>query len=493
MVLERWACVTKISKSEVSYRDEGSMVNGQFRGNAPFDINAFHPFGPGPVNIGQKVGLLCLNLFIFFSFSRILDLTLSSLRLPMIFGFLTAAVLLFDGGFPRSLSSNITRSLMAFTVWASIGLPFSYWRTGTLNELKDTWLKTMLVCLAIAGLITTYKRMRTMLFTMASAFGMATLLLMVFGIYSGEDSRLCLPIGELANSNQVALAMMLGLPLSWLVVGDKTRMKVVRFAFALATPLMLRVILRTGSRAALIALMVMFLGLVLSVSFLSKVKLLVAGAAIFLIAFGILPNVLKARYSTLISDQVVFGDDVSYDVQASARLSAVSRKDLLKAGFIMTARNPIFGVGMGNFAAAANERSLAELRHMNWSVSHNSYLQLSSETGILGLLLYAMSMVFAWRATRFVTKRAQISPEWAELARIALCLRLGLLGLFVLMFFGSIAYESYYPCFAGLVVSLEWCTKQLLQTEAAAMAPVRQPAMGVKPRLARGHSQPLPV
>jgi O-antigen ligase len=238
----------------------------------------------------------------------------------------------------------------------------------------------------------------------------------------------------------------------------------------------------------------MFLVGFLSVSFLSKVKLLVAGAVIALIGFSFLPGVLKARYSTMVSDDVVYGDDVTSDIQESARLSSGSRKELLKGGVILTAKNPLFGVGMGNFAAASNERSLLEKRHQDWSVSHNSYVQLSSETGVPGLIFYALAMAFAWLRTGFVIKRANVSTEWGELSRVALCLRLGLVGLFVLMFFGSIAYENYFPCFAGLAVALEWASRQLLIKESAAVPSIQaRPLTGLNPRLARRQNQPLPV
>ena len=171
----------------------------------------------------------------------------------------------------------------------------------------------------------------------------------------------------------------------------------------------------------------------------------------------------------------------------------MSRKELLKGGIIMTLKNPLFGVGMGNFAAASNERSLLEHNHTDWSVSHNSYVQLSSETGVPGLIFYAMAMVFAWLRTGFVMKRANLSTEWAELARAGLCLRLGLTAVFVLMFFGSIAYQNYFPCFAGLAVALEFSTRQVLRESAAVPAMPVLPSMGLKPRLARGQNQPLPV
>ena len=163
----------------------------------------------------------------------------------------------------------------------------------------------------------------------------------------------------------------------------------------------------------------------------------------------------------------------------------------------MTAKHPIFGVGMGNFAPASNENVKSGQRG-DWGVTHNSYLQISSETGTPGLAFYALAMMLSWYKAKHVRKRAGFGPEWAELARIALGLRVGLLGLLVLMFFGSLAYNFYFPCFAGLVVALEFCSNQLMAKEAAAAAAAaagRTEAVAGGPRkLSRGgYKQPLPA
>jgi hypothetical protein len=79
------------------------------------------------------------------------------------------------------------------------------------------------------------------------------------------------------------------------------------------------------------------------------------------------------------------------------------------------------------------------------------------------------------------------------LARIALGLRAGMLGLFILMFFGCLAYDFYFPCFAGLAVALEWSARNLMKQESVVVPYQRvAPPQDVKPRLPRGH-QPLPV
>jgi hypothetical protein len=58
------------------------------------------------------------------------------------------------------------------------------------------------------------------------------------------------------------------------------------------------------------------------------------------------------------------------------------------------------------------------------------------------------------------------------------------------MFFGSLAYDFYFPCFAGLAVGLEWCAKELMQKDSATA--MRPPSVA-EPKLPRGYKQPLPA
>jgi O-antigen ligase len=441
----------------------------------------FQTLAPAETNLAEKVGVLCLNCFLFFLFSRLLDLLISHLpteHIPMVLGCMTATAVVLTGGIWKTFSSKITYAVTVFTMWVLAGLPFSYWKGGSLNILLDTWAKAILTFFTIAGLINTYKRLRMAMLVLASALVVASLLLLFFGVYVGEEARLVLPIGELANSNQAALVMVLGLPLCLYIVGGEGRSKLTRLLFLGAMPLMLVVMLRTGSRAALIALAVMLVLLFINVSFKAKTQLVAGAFVAIIIGIAFMPHSLRVRYHTLVSDEMIFGDPEEMEVQLSAMRSTQSRRALLGEGIAVTIAHPIFGVGMGNFSAIEAERTRAAKHHADWSVTHNSYLQVSSETGIPGLMFYMAGMIFAWFQTRSIRKRARSHPEWADLAHLSLCLQLGLTALFILMFFGSIAYNFYFPCFAGVTVALERCARQVMQQNTAPAAVSPSPGFG---------------
>jgi|GEM_PF-7051475 len=66
--------------------------------------------------------------------------------------------------------------------------------------------------------------------------------------------------------------------------------------------------------------------------------------------------------------------------------SAVARIELMRAGFVSTIKNPVFGLGLGNFAVTWKD--------VLWNPStHNLFLKVSSETGVPGLILFIAALI----------------------------------------------------------------------------------------------------
>jgi putative inorganic carbon (HCO3(-)) transporter len=127
---------------------------------------------------------------------------------------------------------------------------------------------------------------------------------------------------------------------------------------------------------------------------------------------------------------------------------------LLYSGLKLTARHPIFGVGPGNFPTAHWSEALAEGTRVGWNVTHNTYLQLSSETGIPGLLLFVAFLFNAFRATRRVIKNGAANGH-PELARAGYHLWLSLTGLCAAAFFLSLGYFPAFYVLGAIALSLE--------------------------------------
>jgi hypothetical protein len=114
----------------------------------------------------QNAGFKLLLLFLFFAFSRVLDVTLPSLHLPFILSVIVLLATLATGGLGRVLASPIGRLLLAFTVWMVICVPFSQWKGGSFVLLKEIWLRSLLCFVMVAGLTLTLRQVRAVLLTL---------------------------------------------------------------------------------------------------------------------------------------------------------------------------------------------------------------------------------------------------------------------------------------------------------------------------------------
>lgn len=133
----------------------------------------------------------------------------------------------------------------------------------------------------------------------------------------------------------------------------------------------------------------------------------------------------------------------------SSANGGTGRSDLWKVGLRMVRANPVGGVGVGNFQAVSPDYTLqpgtitrADLIFSAApKVTHNTYLEITAEMGIPGLLLFLSviwsSLACALKAARIWSARGQ--PTMEALARGVV---LGLLGMLVADFFISDMYTK---------------------------------------------------
>jgi O-antigen ligase len=148
------------------------------------------------------------------------------------------------------------------------------------------------------------------------------------------------------------------------------------------------------------------------------------------------------------------------------------RIQVWKRGIGYMLRNPILGVGAGNFPTAEGTISprarAAYTGRWKWSVSHNSYVQVGAELGIPGLLLF---LLMFWRA--FAGLRAvQHGQPRAPPAQLAQTLAACLIGYMVGGFFLSLAYRDLLYVLIALAAGL----RKSLPGVVASPRPVRSVA-----------------
>jgi O-antigen ligase len=430
----------------------------------------------------QRVNFAILIAFLFMIFSRILDLYLYWLHLPGIAYRLVGAFLVITGSFLVAFRDSIGKYMLAFTACFLLSIPFGIWRGGSIQVLTDQWLMSFVVFAATASLISDFGQYVRTTKTIAIAILVLTIISIVLGTM--ENGRLFLERGRFANPNEMAQALLLGMPFWWALYMI-FRSPVSKLAAAGILALMLYVIAETGSRGALISVVVIVAFLFVRASLAGKMKLLVSAAVLLALAVLVLPGGLKARYQTFFSQ-----DDSDAETDASANqsianrsindstmlgsavASANSRKDMLVRSLVITLHHPILGVGPGNFPVEENAMARAEgKRRGAWLGTHNTFTEVSSECGIPALFCYAGIVAVSFRKTYSLYRRTKLYPEFKEIGSHALGLNYSLIAFTITGMFVHAAYTALLPVLAGLTVSLLRTAEPLLPRKPRAPMP----------------------
>jgi O-antigen ligase len=330
--------------------------------------------------------------------------------------------------------------LTAFTIWMILGTPFSVWKGGSVMLLKDTWSRSLLTFFLIAGLVYSLRQCRIIIYTI----GFSIAVIAVTAVFSHtlvEGSRWALPVGTLANPNDLAQYLLVGIPFLWYMSRHRNAaMKLTGYG---GMAVVLFVTAATGSRGGMIAVAIMLLVLFFQVSMSRKIMFVFAAAVLMLALGAMLPDALVMRYNT------IFGSgDQSQINEATA--SADSRFILLKQSLYLTLVNPVFGVGAGQFQAAAKNLADEEGTFTLWRDTHNLFTQVSSETGIPGFFLYIGALGYClvmmyrfWRSSRG-------HPELQDISNPAAAIFMSLVGFSATSFFSSTAYHFSLPVLLGI-------------------------------------------
>jgi len=142
--------------------------------------------------------------------------------------------------------------------------------------------------------------------------------------------------------------------------------------------------------------------------------------------------------------------------------SAMSRLDLWKAGIMITLRNPVslmVGVGGKCFGAATMDYFPATTRGLRGKASHNTYIQVLTELGVLGLAAFLTLVGVTLRDGRRLQKRFRYAAdeEARDLGKMARAIFLTLTAISVIGITHHFAYEWLLYMFIALMV----CLKQM--------------------------------
>jgi O-antigen ligase len=336
--------------------------------------------GAQPSKQRSSFGYQVMLVFSFLYYFRPGDLIpgLGSLHLSKVFGGLAVLALVFGSsrGRPKKMPTEV-KLMLALFLWMVLCIPFAYWRGGSFDVVFWEFSKAVIVLLTLALTVSRTAELRRLIFVQALGVTLMTLVSVVVNVRM--QGRLAgIGDGLLSNPNDLAMNIALNWPLC-LVFLLRARNPLKKVFWALGMLIMIYAVMATYSRAGFLALMLAIVVCLWEFGVKGGRFYMLAAAiicAVFLLV--LVPQNYSKRLGTLV------GKFQQGDLDNG---SAEARKELLADSVKVTALHPLFGVGPGNFP------SYTRL----WRVTHNTYLQFSSECGIPGLLFFLLLMARAFR------------------------------------------------------------------------------------------------
>ena len=423
------------------------------------------------VNPAQQAGFWVLMAYLFLATSRLPEFFTPGLRIPLVLaccGFVAALV---GGGVFRLIRLSVALLYAGLTIWLAMGIPFSLWKGGSIEVFLEDWLKSLLVFVMLVTLIHTSRQALTAIGVIA--WGSLVLVMLAYwrGV-EGPDGRLMLPIGQYSNPNDLAYGLLMAVMFWWYMVANPGRSAVVRILGLGVLAAVFPLLVRTGSRAAMIVVAVALPMLLFQRALAGRLQLFFVGIVLLIAAVAALPSGLRDRYVTFLSPQDAVGSDQPMTgeqralVEAAAG-SAQGRKQLLLDSLKFTFQHTVFGVGVGMFAVAEDQEAVTSGNRGMWRGTHNTYTQLSSEAGIPALIFLVAILVLSFRILRRMEKVVTESrhPHRQQTSAAAAMLRSFLLATSVGLMFIHLAYTPLIPTLVGVVFGLGVCT--LVEVKAA--------------------------
>jgi hypothetical protein len=242
----------------------------------------------------QRLGYVVMVGYLFLIFSRIFDVKFGFLHIPGIAYRVFLVMMLLSRAFLPALRHPIGKAMYFLTFWFFLSIPFSMWKGGSLPVFMEAWLPTFVIFLSVSGMLANFDQCRKAIFIVAYGLFVLALIAVFFG-NTEESGRLFLTHGKFSNPNEMAQALLMGLPLWWLIYRESKSMGK-KVASAGIMFLMLLMISKCGSRGAMITFFVLILMVFVRTSITGKMQVLMSGVAIFAILLALMPGRLMRRY-----------------------------------------------------------------------------------------------------------------------------------------------------------------------------------------------------
>lgn len=326
-------------------------------------------------------------------------------------------------------------------------MPIALSAKDSLDVLLDTYLKVAIIFLLMINLIDTRKRLRQLWkLVIICGTGLATIAVYNYLVgdfavkYQGKGFRIRIggPEGFFGNPNDLAMIFVLLLPLAVSFALSNRGLR--RTAYIASAALLTTGVVVTFSRGGFLGLMATGAVLMWKAGRGNRAISMLAGALILGVFIAMTPISYVNRITSIF--------DQSQDLTGSG----AERRELLARATEVASNHLVVGVGMGNYHSYSLRERLA----------HNSYLEISAELGVAGLIAFLILIFAPLRSLRRLERKAagplfipSLAGRNRETYYMSVTLQAALVGFMVCSFFGSVQYQWFLYFLVAYTVALK--------------------------------------
>jgi len=396
---------------------------------------------------------------------------LQAVRPALIFSILAMAALAFGERRPQlsaALSMPESKRYLFFYLIMIVGVPFAVHKGLAFGGVFQAYLTNVFFFILLVSHIDSVQKLKSFMWMIC----ISTLMYSFFGgiLQSGGGGRFQ-AFGNALDPNDTAFVLLSLFPLClYFVKFDGGLLKKVVAIAAVFSAI--AIILQTGSRGGLLGFGAILLILLLTKAGGIKKSHKILFVVMLMSTFVLMRDKIDVeRYMTL--------SDMSSDYNVS---SDGGRLELWESAIDLSLANPLTGVGVECYPFAHfRARELAGESFLRWQYTHNSFLQVAAEMGLVGFVVFICINL----RTLFTFLRvsngwvASETSEAGELRALAGLMLLGFTGLLVSGFFLSQGYSIFFTLYFALAAALKRIQVGLL-TDKKALVPRAPTTMDVE-------------
>jgi len=364
----------------------------------------------------------------------------------------------------RFFVSPVMVVLVVFAAWMSITLPASIYPSGSFPMWKQV-MKIDFMILVAAMVLTTRRHIMTLAWVLVCSIGVYGVKGGIFTIATGGTHLVWGPPDSfIEGNNELALALVMTIPLMRFLQ-LQVKASLVRHGLTVAMVLCAVAALGTHSRGALLAIVAMAV-----VLWTRTRRKLVSGVALVLLG-GALIAFMPGEWEHRMNSIANYEQDASAQGRINAWWMAWNlAKDLPTGGGFDLYWPPVFA----RYAPVPDDVHAA----------HSIYFQVLGEHGFVGLGLFLLLWIMAWRTAGYLRRTGPLVPATRWTADLGAMTQASLAGYAVGGAFLSLAYfDLPYNLMLLVVLARQWIAEKGWERDAAQATQTLPPSPATPPAI----------